>query len=126
MSIDTERLQGLKDELLEHRRRLTGTIEHHELAGASLTEATGELQSSSADNHLADTATETYERELDEGLEEDARGQLREVEAALERMEDGSYGTCSVCGKEIPLERLEAVPWTTLCIDDARKQEQGR
>ena len=45
--------------------------------------------SSSADNHLADTASETYERELDEGLEEDAQGQLREVEAALKRLEDG-------------------------------------
>ena len=122
MSIDTERLQGLKDELLEHRAALTATIQHHDLAGATMSDSIGELQSSSTDNHLADTASETYERELDEGLEEDARGQLREVEAALERMEDGSYGTCSVCGKEIPLERLEAVPWTTLCIDDARKQ----
>ena len=78
--------------------------------------------SSSADNHLADTASETYERELDEGLEEDAREQLREVEAALARIEAGEYGTCEVCGKEIPDERLEAVPWTTLCIDDARRQ----
>ena len=77
--------------------------------------------SSSADNHLADTASETYEREFDEGLEEDAQEQLREVEPRSTRLEDGTYGTCRVCGKEIPVERLEAVPWTTLCIDDARK-----
>ena len=118
MSIDTDRFRA---ELEQHRDRLRKTIAHHDIGGSSLTEATGELMSSSADNHLADTASETYERELDEGLEEDARDQLRDVEAALERIEAGSYGTCSVCGKAIPVERLEAVPWTTLCIDDARK-----
>lgn len=70
---------------------------------------------------MADTATETFERELDEGLEEDAARQLHEVEAALERIEEGTYGTCEVCGKEIPEERLEAIPWATLCVEDARK-----
>ena len=118
MSID---LKHFRTELEQHRERLQKTIAHHDIGGSSLTEDTGELMSSSADNHLADTASETYERELDEGLEEDAQGQLREVEDALERIEAGTYGTCSVCGKRIPVERLEAVPWTTLCIDDARK-----
>ena len=63
---------------------------------------------------MADTATETYERELDEGLEEDAREQLRQVEKALARIESGKYGRCEICGKEIPVERLEALP-----VDDA-------
>jgi DnaK suppressor protein len=119
MSIDTDRF---REELERHRDRLQRTIANHDIGSSSLTEATGELMSSSADNHLADTASETYDRELDEGLEEDAREQLREVDAALERLEAGTYGTCSACGKAIPVERLEAVPWTTLCIDDARKQ----
>jgi len=118
LSIDTDRFRA---ELEQHRERLQKTIAHHDIGGASLTEETGELMSSSVDNHLADTASETYERELDEGLEEDAQQQLREVEGALERLEAGEYGTCSACGKKIPVERLEAVPWTTLCIDDARK-----
>jgi len=118
MSIDTDRFRG---DLEQHRDRLQKMIAHHDIGGSSLTEETGELMSSSADNHLADTASETYERELDEGLEEDAQDQLREVEAALQRLEAGEYGTCAVCGKTIPVERLEAVPWTTLCIDDARK-----
>ena len=118
MTIDTEHF---RKELLEHRERMLGTIKHHEIGNSSLTEETGELMSSSSDNHLADTASETYERELDEGLEEDAQDQLRDVEAALQRIEDGKYGTCSVCGKPISVERLEAVPWTTLCIEDARK-----
>lgn len=118
MSIDTARFRA---ELEQHRERLLGTIAHHDIGVASLTEETGELLSSSADNHLADTASDTYDRELDEGLEEDAREQLRQVEEALARIESGEYGTCRICGKQIPVERLEAVPWTTLCIDDARK-----
>ena len=121
MTIDTEHF---RTELLEHRERLLGTIKHHDIGNSSLTEETGELMSSSADNHLADTASETYERELDEGLEDDARAQLRQVDEALARIEAGTYGFCSVCGKEIPVERLEAVPWTTLCIEDARKLQR--
>ncbi len=118
MTTDTD---GYRGQLEDARTRLLKTIENHDLGNASLTEATGELLSGSADNHMADTATETYERELDEGLEEDAREQLRQVEKALARIESGEYGRCEVCGKEIPSERLEAVPWTTLCIDDARR-----
>lgn len=118
MSIDSDRFRS---ELERHRDRLRKTIAHHDIGNSSLTEETGELMSSSADNHLADTASETYEREFDEGLEEDAQDQLREVEAALVRLDAGRFGTCSACGAAIPVERLEAVPWTTLCIDDARK-----
>ncbi len=119
MSIDTEHFRGT---LLERRERLQATIRNHDIGGSSLLDDTGELLSSSADNHLADTASATFDRELDEGLEEDAERQLRDVEAALARIDDGSYGKCTACGKEIPAERLEAVPWATLCIDDARKQ----
>ncbi len=119
MSIDTDRFRSA---LLERKEHLEGTIANHDIGGASLTEETGELTDSTYDNHLADMATETYSRELDEGLEEDAARQLRDVQDALARIEDGSYGTCAVCGREIDEARLEAVPWTTLCIDDARKQ----
>jgi RNA polymerase-binding protein DksA len=119
MSIDTSHF---REELEEHRTRLLATISHHDIGGASLSEETGELlSSSSTDNHLADTASETYDREFDEGVEEDARARLREVDEALARIESGQYGTCRVCGAEIPLERLEVVPWTTLCVEDARK-----
>jgi len=121
MSIDTNRF---REALLQQKEHLEATIANHDIGGASLTDETGELSGSTADNHLADSATETYERELDEGLEEDATRQLREVEDALARIADGTYGTCTMCGKEIPEDRLEAVPWTKLCIDDARKQQR--
>jgi len=119
MSIDTD---SFREALENERTQLRSQIEHHDIGNSSLTDSIGELMSSSADNHLADTASETFERELDEGLEEGAVRRLREVDEALTRIDDGTYGTCAVCGREIPRERLEAVPWATLCIDDARKR----
>jgi DnaK suppressor protein len=118
MSIDTNRF---RDTLVRERDQLRSQVERHDIGNSSLLEETGELFSSSTDNHLADTASETFERELDEGLEEGALRRLREVEEALTRIEEGTYGTCRICGREIPQERLEAVPWATLCIDDARR-----
>lgn len=69
------------------------------------------------DNHPADLGTELYEREKDIALNETAEDQLQEIVRALERMDKGTYGLCDVCGIEIPIERLEAVPSTAYCID---------
>lgn len=87
----------------------------------SISEELGEVAEGGADNHLGDTATAMYDRELDEGLEEGARDTLAEIDAALQRIEDGSYGTCEICGKPVGAERLSAIPWARLCIDDQRR-----
>ena len=73
----------------------------------------------------ADTATSTFERELDEGLEEGAQQTLSQIERALARLDDGSYGTCERCGKVISHDRLLARPSATLCIDDQRLADRG-
>jgi DnaK suppressor protein len=116
VGLDLDRFRGL---LEEERERLVGAIDsvNHE---GSLAEETGDLSRGSGD-HMADSATETFLRELDEGLEEDAVHLLEKIDAALRRIEDGTYGTCVVCGKPIGEERLEAIPYATLCIDDKRK-----
>ncbi|HET7044391.1 MAG TPA: TraR/DksA C4-type zinc finger protein [Gaiellaceae bacterium] len=119
-TIDTSEFE---ERLLEERGRLQEAIERlRQDHPGSLEDETSEL--SLADNHLGDAASDTYDRELDEGLEEGAARRLEQIEAALRRIEDGSYGTCAVCGKQIPEERLRAAPWATLCIDDQRKQDQ--
>ncbi len=87
----------------------------------SLADELGEVNDGSVDNHLGDTATATFDRELEEGLEEGAQQTLDDINAALQRIDDGTYGTCEVCGKPIAPERLEAIPWTRLCIDDQRR-----
>jgi RNA polymerase-binding transcription factor DksA len=81
----------------------------------------GELAEGGTDNHIGDTAGAVFDRELDEGLEESARDTLAEIDAALQRIEDGTYGICENCGKPIAPERLLAIPWTRLCIDDQRR-----
>jgi DnaK suppressor protein len=109
--------------LLEERERLVNAARYlHRPETASMEDELGELSSGgSGDNHLADMATVTYDRELDQGLEEGVQHTLQQVDAALRRIEDGSYGLCESCGKSIAPARLEAIPWTTRCIDDARR-----
>ena len=118
--IDTNRFRQL---LTEERQRVQAAIDniHHENPG-SMEEETGEQ--THFDQHLADAATVTFDRELDYTLEENAETLLARIDAALKRIDDGTYGTCRVCGREIAPERLEARPWTDLCIDDARKLER--
>jgi DnaK suppressor protein len=109
--------------LLEaERARLHDAVAFLERENAgSIEEELGEIGGRGDDNHLADMATATYDRELDEGLEEGAQHTLDEVGAALARLEEGSYGVCEVCGEPIGTERLSAIPWARLCIDDARR-----
>jgi RNA polymerase-binding protein DksA len=121
---DTDRFRSL---LTEERERVVAAIDHlHHANAGSLEEQTGELVSGSADNHMADMATATFDRELDYTLGDNAEGVLRAIDDALKRIDDGSYGRCRVCGREIPEERLEARPWTDLCIDDQRRLERLR
>jgi RNA polymerase-binding protein DksA len=119
-AIDTKRFRDL---LLEERERVASAIANlQDDHKGSLAEETGE--DAVYDNHLADTATETYDRELDYTLEENSEHVLADIDAALKRIEDGTYATCTNCGKQIPEERLEARPWAKLCIDCQREQER--
>ena len=88
-------------------------------------EGEGEINSAAGDQHLADHASDLVDRELDQSLGENADNVVAEIDEALARIEDGTYGTCAVCGAAIPEERLDAVPYATLCLDDKRRQEHG-
>ena len=69
----------------------------------------------------AAAATQVFEQQRDLALRDHEKAQLMQVEAALAALGDGTYGTCRSCGQPIPAGRLEAIPWSTLCIDCARK-----
>jgi RNA polymerase-binding transcription factor len=69
----------------------------------------------------AAAASHVFEQQRDLALRDRSRAELAKVQAALVKLDDGSYGTCESCGKAIAPERLEAIPWTPLCIDCARK-----
>jgi RNA polymerase-binding transcription factor len=83
-----------------------------------------ELSSAAGDQHLADHASDMFDREVDESLEENAEQLVHEIDAALTRIEEGTYGTCARCGGTIPEERLAAVPYATLCLDCKRIEER--
>lgn len=112
--------------LLDKRRAVLEAIDYlHKENPGTLVEETGELVSGSADQHMADTATETVDREIDYTLEEHDERLLEAIDAALARIDAGTYGICVNCGRPIAPERLEAMPWATLCIDCKREEERG-
>jgi DnaK suppressor protein len=122
-AVDTEHFREV---LQDKRRAVVEALEYlHKENPGSLEDETGELVSGSADQHMADTATETVDREIDYTLEESDGRLLAAIDGALARIEAGTYGICVNCGAQIAPERLEAMPWATLCIDCKRKEERG-
>ena len=107
------------------RERLNGL--HREFDDEHLTEETeGESISelSSLDQHQADVGTETFEREKDLSILEQIDAELADVEHALKRLDDGTYGTCEFDGKPIPEERLEAQPAARFCVEHQAEAER--
>jgi DnaK suppressor protein len=122
-AVNTERFREL---LLDKRGAVVEALDYlHQENPGSLKDETGELVSGSADQHMADTGTETVDREIDYTLEETDGRLLTAIDAALARIDAGTYGICVNCGAQIAPERLEAMPWATLCIDCKRKEERG-
>jgi RNA polymerase-binding protein DksA len=119
-AIDTD---FFRQRLQDERRRVLEAIDnlHHENPG-SLSDETEEL--SFQDNHLGDVATVTFDREMANTLEENSVHVLGEIDAALRRLDEGTYGTCVTCGQPIARERLEAIPWVTQCIACKRRDER--
>jgi RNA polymerase-binding transcription factor DksA len=86
--------------------------------GSNLEDGIGEI-GGSTDENLGDLASDTYERELEEGLEDGILETVRAIDAALKRIEDGTYGFSEISGRPIGEERLRAIPWATRCVDEA-------
>jgi RNA polymerase-binding transcription factor DksA len=108
-----------RQRLQDERDRLEGvkqTFADEHLTEESESESVGEI--SSFDQHQADMGTETFEREKDLSILEQVEAELADVELAIARLDDGTYGTCEVCGRPIDDARLEAMPATRLCVDD--------
>lgn len=123
LRLDDQRIQALRRRLLQEKSELENRVRdngHFGLA-ASYRDSTGEL--SGIDNHPADAGTETFERSKDLALLEKEAFRLERVEAALSRMDSGEYGHCAVCGKFIPVERLEALPTAIYCVEHEPRRQ---
>jgi RNA polymerase-binding protein DksA len=120
MTVDPERF---RPRLEQERARVVAALEN--LRSENEGSIQDEVDESRFDNHLAETASVTVDREIDYSLEENETRLLAAIDAALARIDDGTFGRCERCDNEIEDERLEAIPGATLCIDDKRRDERG-
>ncbi|MBV9545280.1 MAG: TraR/DksA C4-type zinc finger protein [Chloroflexi bacterium] len=117
----------MPDDALARRAQDLETLrqaEHDSAFKGDQREETGEL--STVDQHPADVADFTYQRELQLTTQELLDRESAQVHDALRARADGTYGTCRECGRQIPPERLEARPEATLCVECQRRLEGAR
>jgi len=111
--------------LLEKRREIVGNVSEmsEEALKKSRLDASGDL--SSMPIHMADLGTDNFEQEFALDLVDSEKKLLKEIDDALAKIEQGTYGICEGTGKPIPKARLEAQPWARYCVEYARMLEQG-
>ena len=117
-------LKPFKERLLQLRSRLRGDV--NAMANATLrrtrSEASGDL--SSMPIHMADIGSDNFEQEFTLSLMENDEETLDLIESALVRIEEGTYGSCTDCGAQIPKTRLNAIPYTPHCIKCAAQSQR--
>ncbi|PLR70052.1 MULTISPECIES: TraR/DksA C4-type zinc finger protein [Bacillus] len=121
--ITKDQINDLKSMLEEDKKTIEEQLDsdtNSRFDNESARDTVGEL--SMYDNHPGDAGTELFEREKDQAIEEHQNEELDKVNKALQAIEDGTYGKCRECGKDLPFERLEAVPTALYCVDHAPSQ----
>lgn len=102
--------------LRQERKELTATLEALQDQLRSLVDEGREVAESDFSEEGGDPDGGVVERDRVRARVADTEEHLRQVDQAEQSIEDGTYGTCHVCGAKVPEERLEALPWTTLCV----------
>lgn len=118
-------LAKYKKLLIKVREAVSGDINH--IAKESLKsqkESSGDLSGYSF--HMADMASDSYDRELSLNIASEEQEFLYEIDDALKRIKDGKFGLCVSCNKKIPQKRLNAVPYAKYCIHCKSKEEKKK
>lgn len=125
-SFNKKELDKFKGVLMVFRNKITGDLKHLEKdsLNTNARESAGDLSGYSF--HMADMATDNFDREFTLGLASNEQQMLNLVDDALHRIEDGSFGTCEACKKAIPVKRLQAQPYARLCIKCQEEEEKKR
>jgi RNA polymerase-binding transcription factor DksA len=118
-------LQSYRQQLLDLRKRLRGDVSH--LTSEALRKTGGEASGSLSNTpiHMADLGTDNFEQEFTLGLIQNEEQALDEIAGALDRLDQGAFGRCEECQKDIPRARLQAIPYTRHCVECARKLQQS-
>jgi len=115
------RLRAFREGLVAERAQLAGNV-----ADLDAEADVKNWRESGFDDDPADAGSASFERETAQSLSLHARNLLSQIDEAMRRLDDGTYGDCVTCGRRIEHERLEAIPYTTQCLDCRRREETGR
>ena len=123
MSLNKDQIKQLRQLLITERAKLAEEIKSIARdASTSPRDASGDLSAYTV--HMADMAADTYDRELSMNIASSEQQMLYEIDDALKRLDDGSYGVCQQCNQPIAMSRLKAVPSASLCIECQRSKEK--
>ena len=112
-----DRLEVIRERLLSQRQEIQDLYKHDLRIG--------QQSSDGASEDIVDRANNAYQREFMFNLSGGERRMLRQVEGALDRLDQGEYGICDHCREPIGSKRLKAVPWARYCVDCQEKEERG-
>ena len=123
--LTAEEIEHFKQMLLEKRQEILSSVQEieDEALKKSRLDASGDL--SSMPIHMADLGTDNFQQEFSLELMDGERKLLTEIDDALTRIEEGTYGICQGSGKQIPRARLEAQPWARYSVEYAEQMEKG-
>lgn len=123
MSLTKEQIKQFRQLLITERAKLAKEIRSiAQETSKSPREASGDLSAYTV--HMADMAADTYEREVSMNIVSNEQEILYQIDDALKRLDDGSFGICQQCNQPITMSRLKAVPYASLCIACQRTKEQ--
>ena len=119
-------LRKYRELLIKERERVDGGLSHiaETTLNKSQRDSSGDLSGYSY--HMADMASDDYERDFSLGRATDEQKMLYMIDEAMKRMKDGTYGSCLQCGKPISSRRLSALPYSELCIECQKSNDEGK
>jgi DnaK suppressor protein len=120
MSISQSDIEKFRLRLLEMRRQMTESLE------VSTADAKNVDDENAYSQHQADQGTDDFNRSVSLELSSQEFAVLRQIDRALEKIEEGSFGICDVSGDEIPRKRLDAIPYATMTVQAQEKVEKGQ
>ena len=112
-------LEKFRKRLLAMRAQITNQVREASEDVKSVDEVKGYSQ------HQADEGTDDFNRTISLSVSSKEQGVLRQIDRALEKIDDGTYGVCDVTGKPIPVKRLEAVPYASMTVEAQEQIEKG-
>lgn len=114
--------ESFRQILLLLRARMVGDVTH--MADLALNRSESEL--STMPMHMADVGTDNFSQDFTLQLVQSGHETLQQIDAALKRLDEGTYDTCEICGAKIPKGRHQMVPYATMCIKCAEKEENQK